>query len=82
MHFAYVKAWGVLKQRMGATVPPHTSIGVGPPCRHNRKAWCPGIEPGLQEPDSDADPTEPNGFGKRGAGQLFTPTGLLSIELY
>ena len=53
----------MLKQRTGATVPPHTSIGVGPPCRQNRKVPRPGIEPGLQQPESDADPTELNRFG-------------------
>ena len=63
MHYPTAKSWGVLKQRMGATVPPHTSISVGPPCRQSRKAPRPGIEPGLQEPESDADPTEPDRFG-------------------
>ena len=31
--------------------------------RQNRKAPRPGIEPGLQEPESDADPSEPNILG-------------------
>ena len=60
MHYPIAKSRGVLKQLMGATVPPHTRIGVGPPCRQNRKAARPGIEPGLHGPESDADPIEPN----------------------
>ena len=32
-------------------------------CRQNRKAPRPGIESGLQEPESGADPTEANRFG-------------------
>ena len=45
VHYRTAKSWGVLKQRMGATVPPHTSIGVRLPCRQNRKALRPGFEP-------------------------------------
>ena len=63
MHYLTAKSWGVLKQRMGATVPARTSIGAGAPCRQNRINPRPGIEPGLQEPESDANPTEPNRFG-------------------
>ena len=52
----------MLKQRIHATVTPNTSIGVGPPCRQNRKAPRLGIEPGLQEPKSDADRTAAEPF--------------------
>ena len=61
VHFPTAKSLGVLKQRMGITVPPHTGIGVGPPCRPSTPR--PGIEPGLQEPESDADPFVSNPFG-------------------
>ena len=38
-HYPTAKSWIVLKQRMGATVPPRTSIGVGPPCCQNRTVY-------------------------------------------
>ena len=68
MHYPTAKLWGVLKQRMGAAVPPHTSIGVGPPGCQNKKTPRPGVEPGLQEPESDADLTEVNRFGTTVSG--------------
>ena len=75
MHFPTAKTLGGLKQRMGGTVPPHTSIAWGEQFpltpvlvwgRHvvrTEKSPHPGIKPGLQESESDAGLIEPNRFG-------------------
>ena len=62
--FPHCKVVGSVEAAHGGNSSPHTSIGVGPPWRQNRKAPRPGIEPGLQEPESDSDPTAAaNRFG-------------------
>ena len=63
MQYPTAKSWGVLKQRIGVSAPPHTSIGVGQPGWLEQKSPAPRNRTLVAEPESDADPTEPNRFG-------------------
>ena len=76
MHYHTAKSWGVLKQRVGAAVPPHTGIGVGPPCRQNKKAARPAIEPVLQEPESTPIQPSQTVLGRQGSLERKKAIGL------